>query len=87
MERDWAFIVKREYNFDCLLKPLGYGFAFGNVCWTAGIFLTKRMVWWPLLVGSVAGFLYCQPLYFQIHNKKFFDMCNVGEQYYLGTLT
>lgn len=85
MERDWAYLVKREYNYEVLLKAIGYGFFAGNIAWSARQFMLKRFVIWPLPVVGLLTALYLKPIYFQRVNKRLFDMCNVGEQYCLGT--
>ena len=84
VERDWAYICRREYNYNVLLTSWAYGFLGGNVALSARIFLAKKMVWWPLLVITPIVALYAQGELLQKHNKKLFDMCNVGEQYFLG---
>lgn len=42
------------------------------------------MVWWPIPVVGLAGYFYFSPIFFQKANKRIFDQCNVGEEYYLG---
>lgn len=66
------------------IKSIGYGFLWGNLAWSLTMFARKRFVIWPLPVawGLATAFYY--PRFMQLHNKKFFDMCNVGEEYYLG---
>jgi hypothetical protein len=84
VEKDWGYIAKREYNYDVLLRAWFYSFFAGNLAVTAGIFLTKRMVYAPFPFAFAASWMYWKPEFFQVHNKKFFDMCNVGAQYQLG---
>lgn len=84
VERDWAYICKREYNWDVKYKSWSYGFFVGNIAWSARMFMLKKFVFWPLPVFGTLGALYFQPKFFQMHNKKLFDMCNIGEQYFLG---
>lgn len=86
VERDWAYICRREYNYDVLIKSWLYGLFGANLVWSARIFMVKKMVYWPLLVVTPVLALYLQPQFLQKHNKKLFDMCNVGEQYFLGKL-
>ena len=85
VERDWAYICRREYNYDVLLRSWAYGFFGGNLAFSLRIFIAKKMVFWPLLVVTPIVAMYYQPQFLQKHNKKLFDMCNVGEQYFLGT--
>ena len=48
------------------------------------MFMVKKFIVWPLLpVLTVVSLYRSQDLYV-FYNKKFFDMCNVGEQYELG---
>mmetsp|Transcript_13517 Transcript_13517/g.15479 ORF Transcript_13517/g.15479 Transcript_13517/m.15479 type:complete len:155 (+) Transcript_13517:30-494(+) len=84
VERDWGYIAKREYRWDVEYKALTNGMFAGNVAWSLRMFMLKKFVIWPLPVVGVLGYLYYQPLLLQKHNKKLFDMCNVGEQYHLG---
>ncbi len=74
----------REYNYDVILKGAGYSALVGNVLLSWRIFVTKGMVWWPILLAAPAVYLYVSPLLLQKHSKKLFDMCNVGEEFYLG---
>lgn len=74
----------REYNYDVVLKGAGYSALVANVLLSWRIFVTKGMVWWPLLVAAPATYFYITPLLLQKHSKKLFDMCNVGEEFYLG---
>ena len=84
-ERDWSYIAKREFNYCVTLKSLIYSFATANVFWSLGIYAKKKIVVWPLVVVTpVAFFFYQRYFYFKI-NKRLFDMCNVGEEYELGT--
>lgn len=63
---------------------MGNGLAVGNIAWTLSIFVSKRFVLWPMPVVTALGAAYFYPRFFTRHNKKLFDMCNVGEEYYLG---
>merc|ERR1712214_20546 len=40
VERDWAFIAKREYNYDVLLNSIMAAGFFANVATTFAIFMT-----------------------------------------------
>uniref|UniRef100_A0A7S3CJU1 Uncharacterized protein n=1 Tax=Strombidium rassoulzadegani TaxID=1082188 RepID=A0A7S3CJU1_9SPIT len=84
IERDWAFIAMREYRWD--VTYLGAADALG-----AGLFLTilrqvqvKRFLIWPLFAAFPPVYLYSSYSRALFYNKKFFDMCNIGEQYELG---
>jgi hypothetical protein len=84
VERDWAYIAKREYNYDVRLKALSYSFACGNLAWSASMFIRKRFLIWPLPFFWIAAYPFFSAKYQLKHQKKHFDMCNVGEEYYLG---
>lgn len=66
------------------MTGLAYGFATANVVLSWSIWRNKKMVWWPLFVITPLAYAYWQPILFQKHSKKLFDMCNLGEDYYLG---
>jgi len=84
VERDWAYIAKREFVYDVRIKTLGYSSLWAMGAFSLGIFLKKRMTFWPFFVVEGLASVYYYPRFFLLHNKKFFDMCNVGEEYYLG---
>ena len=48
------------------------------------MFMLKKFVFWPFLPVFLGTYFYRSRALFVLHNKKFFDMCNVGEQYGLG---
>ena len=77
-EQDWAYICKREYNYDVRLNSFYNGFFMSNLLLIFRIYAQKKMVFWPLATVPLFYF-YWKPIFFQKHNKKLFDMCNVGE--------
>ena len=83
-ERDWMYIARREYNYIVLGKSILFAGLIGNVCWTAGIYWNKRMVVWPLILGSAIAYPLFHNYLFLKTNKRLFDMCNLGEQYEIG---
>lgn len=46
--------------------------------------MVKKFIVWPLAPVWIAVSVYRQNELFVFNNKKYFDMCNVGEQYELG---
>ena len=46
--------------------------------------MLKKFVVWPFVPVFVATYLYRQQDLFLFHNKKYFDMLNVGEQFEMG---
>ena len=83
VERDWAYIAKREYTYTVLMKSVFYSLFTANLLLSQQIFVRKRMVFWPLLLAPVAFPVYKSYFLFKV-NKRLFDMCNVGEEYQLG---
>ena len=61
-----------------------------NCIFSWRVYVRKTMVYWPLAVIPVAyycvtplqKFIYDRLL--QKHTKKLFDMCNLGDDFYLG---
>lgn len=84
VERDWAYVAKREYRYDVQIKSASYAGACATVFLMWRMYASKKMVWWPLPVVGTLGYFYFQPLFMQKVNKRLFDQCNVGEEYYLG---
>ena len=58
--------------------------AAGLVCSMLRQVMTKKMILWPFVIVSPLTYLYRSKSQFYFYNKKYFDMCNVGEQYELG---
>ena len=83
-EKDWAYIAKREYRYDVNVRAAADGFALGLSAMIVRMFMVKKFVMWPFLPVAISTYYYRQRQLFVLHNKKFFDMCNVGEQYELG---
>ena len=46
--------------------------------------MVKKMIWWPFAPVFALTYGYRSRYLFVFHNKKLFDMCNVGEQYEVG---
>ncbi|CAD8091809.1 unnamed protein product [Paramecium sonneborni] len=83
-ERDWGYVVRREYRYDVTYTSIVDGWACAAVVSMARMFQTKRFSWAPYFVVWPIAYLYFQPINFLKHNKKYFDMCNLGDTYYLG---
>ena len=58
VERDWAYVAKREYRYDVSMRSFAYGFFAANLTLMARMLMVKKMVWWPLLVVTPLGYLY-----------------------------
>ena len=84
VEKDWMYVAKREYRYEVNLRAAADAAALGLVACMGRMFMLKKFVWWPFAPVCAATYLYRQRQLFVFHNKRFFDMCNVGEQYEVG---
>jgi hypothetical protein len=56
VERDWAYIAKREYNYDVTINSLAHGAFYANLVLSKNILKAlvqrihalKKMVYWPV---------------------------------------
>lgn len=78
------YIARREYFWDVTLRSLGDGVFYGNIACTIRIYMTGKFALWPMIPVGLAVALYQNKALFIFHNKKFFDMCNLGEQFEIG---
>lgn len=83
-ERDWAYVVRREYVYDCNVDPAVDAFAAGLLAMGIRQVMVKKFVMWPMLAVSPLVYFYRSKQRFRFYNKKYFDMINIGEQYELG---
>ena len=65
------------------LKGAAYAILLANIVLSWRIYINKSMVWWPMTLCFPSYFA-IKPLLLQKHNKKLFDMCNVGPDFHLG---
>ena len=84
VEKDWMYVAKREYRYDVNMRAAADAFALGLVACMGRMMMVKKFIWWPFAPVFAATYIYRQRQLFVFHNKKFFDMCNVGEQYEVG---
>jgi len=84
VEKDWAYVARREYRYDVNVRAIADGLFWANIACVARMFMLKKFVVWPFLPVFVLVYYYRQYELFVKFNKKFFDMCNLGEQYELG---
>ena len=84
VERDWTYVARREYRYDVTVIAAADGAAAGLVASMLRQVMLKKFVMWPFFPVAAATYLYRQNALFVFYNKKYFDMCNVGEQYELG---
>ncbi len=65
VERDWAYIAKREYRYDVTIASVAYGFFCANVVSVWRMWMVKKMVFWTYPVVTLLGYLYYQPVFLQ----------------------
>lgn len=78
-EKDWAYVARREYRYDVNVRALADAFALADVVCILRMAMTKKFIMWPFVPVFCATYLYRSRSLFIFHNKKLFDMCNVGE--------
>ena len=83
-ERDWAYVTRREYVYDCNIYPMLDGIFTGMIAAMVRQVMVKKFVIWPLFPVLGITYLYRSKSQFLFYNKKYFDMVNLGEQYELG---
>ena len=84
IERDWSYVARREYRYDVTYRSGVDAGAAGLTAMMIRQFQVKKFVMWPFFPVALATYLYRENALFIYYNKKFLDMCNVGEQYELG---
>lgn len=83
-EKDWAYVARREYRYDVNVQAMVDAGALALVSCMARMFMVKKFIMWPFVPVFIGTYLYRSRSLFVRHNKKLFDMCNVGEQYEIG---
>ena len=84
VEKDWAYVARREYRYDVNVRATCDAAALALVSCMARMYMVKKFIMWPFVPVFLGTYVYRQKSLFILHNKKLFDMCNVGEQYELG---
>ena len=79
VEKDWAYVAKREYRYDVNVRALVDAFAVADIACILRMAMVKKMIVWPFLPVFIGTYLYRSRSLYIFHNKKLFDMCNVGE--------
>ncbi len=79
VEKDWMYIARREYRYDVNVRAGSDAAAAGLPACMARIFMPKKFVWWPMAPVALLTYVYRSKQLFAFHNKKLFDMCNLGE--------
>lgn len=84
VEKDWMYVARREYRYDVNVRSLADAAALGLTACAARMFMAKKAIFWPFAPVFLATYVYRSRQLFVFYNKKYFDMCNVGEQYEVG---
>ena len=84
VEKDWMYVAKKEYRYDVNIRAAEDAVAAGLVACMVRMFMMKKFIWWPFAPVFIGTYAYRARQLFVFHNKKLFDMCNVGEQYEVG---
>ncbi len=84
VEKDWSYVARREYRYDVNVRALADASAVALSTCMVRMFMVKKFIMWPFAPVFLGTYLYRSRSLFIFHNKKLFDMCNVGEQYELG---
>ena len=79
IERDWAYVVRREWVYDCNIGPCMDALAAGLCGMAVRQVMVKKFVMWPFFPLFIGTFFYRNKTQFMFNNKKYFDMVNVGE--------
>lgn len=82
-ERDWAYIVRREYRYNVLYRAFFDGLFFGSVLQTLYTWQRKQVQFKPLLVVPLIMLMRVPSLYKQ-HHRRYFETLNLGTEYELG---
>ena len=74
IERDWAYVVRREYIYDCNIAPALDAAAAGLLGMMARQVMVKKFVMWPFFPVALVTYFYRNKTLFMFNNKKYFDM-------------
>lgn len=58
VEKDWAFVAKREYYYDVNIRAGCDGAAAGLTASMIRMYMRKRFVWWPFVPVMGAVYIY-----------------------------
>ena len=78
------YVAKKEYRYDVNIRAASDAAALGLFSCMTRMVMVRKFVWWPFVPVFLGTYAYRSRQLFVFHNKKFFDMCNVGEQYEVG---
>ena len=67
VEKDWAYIVRREYRYDVNLRAMLDAFALADLACIARMYMVKKFIIWPFVPVFTATYLYRQRSLFVFH--------------------
>ena len=66
-------------EYDVNARAMADAFALADVACIVRMYMVKKFIAWPFVPVFLVTYLYRSRALFVFHNKKLFDMCNVGE--------
>ena len=60
VEKDWAYIAKREFRHDVNIRALADGGALGLVTCMLRMYMVKKFICWPFLPVAISTYVYRQ---------------------------
>jgi hypothetical protein len=82
-ETNWAHIVRREHRYNVSYRAWGDGVFVGSFLQLLFSIKAKKVCWWPFLLTPLVATARTPGL-FRNHNRRYFDMLNIGSEYELG---
>lgn len=82
-ETNWAHIVRREYRYNVTYRSWGDAFFASSLIQVLLSIRLKKIVFWPYAFAPVFAILRTPDL-FRNHNRRYFEMLNIGTEYELG---
>ena len=73
------YVARKEYYYDVNVRAACDGAAAGISAMMLRMFMMKKMIFWPFAPVALGVYFYRAKQLFVFHNKKYFDMCNLGE--------
>ena len=58
VEKDWAYVARREYRYDVNVRALCDAFALADVACIMRMAMVKKFVMWPFVPVFVATYMY-----------------------------
>lgn len=82
-EKDWTYIVRREYRYNVLMGSFFESFIISNLLQCVAIYRSKKIVFWPLGFTPFIG-LVAAPRTYRENSRRYFETLNLGTEFELG---